>query len=458
MLDGHSTPTVNERLVVRDERFGSLVHDIPNSVMYVLNETGTIVLKSCDGKRSTDEITSMLKKKYGCDNHALSQIRKFIEELSDAGILVTDGKDKTRQATSSMPSFNPMFSFESNPLSHLTLSAPIVLYWEITNVCNLKCLHCYKNASEVMQKGELSTEEIKKVINQLARQKVFWLAITGGEPLMKKDIFEILRYASSKKIQLMLSTNGTLMDEEKAKRLKEAGVMSIQVSIDGIGTAHDAFRGKEGTFERAVNAVKLLIDAGIPDVTIATVATKRNLEQIPKIVALAVSLGATRYRIITLMPTGRAKTNMKKLWLSDDEKRRLRTLLLGISAKYRDVIRVSQEERSFSLLNDPPAGANVPIGCAASRSICKISPEGDVYPCSFFDDKRTAAGSLKKKTFKSIWKGAKIFRLLRTMDHVDGKCSRCKRLNACGGGCRAAAYNLHGSLYAEDPDCWAVIR
>jgi len=452
--------SVNTDLVIRDEEFGNLVHHIQKGLIYVMNDTGKMLLKLCNGTRTIDDVITEVRKDYECDQTLVAQLHQFLQELVKNDILLTDEQPNStmNQVHNALPSFSPLMSFESNPLSRTILSAPIVLYWEITNVCNLRCLHCYKNASENPEGHELDTAEMKRIIDQLAEQKVFWLAVTGGEPLLKKDVFDLLHYASSKKICIMLSTNGTLVDDEKAKKLKEAGVLSVQVSIDGIGKVHDEFRGREGTFEKAVNAVRCLIRAGIPDVTISSVATRINLQEIPKIVELAISLGVSRYRIITLMPTGRAKSNMQRLWLSNDEKKQLRKLLLETTEKYSDKIHISQEERSFNLINNHLSSVEVPLGCAAARSIAKISPQGNVYPCSFFDDNKTIAGNLRQKSFREIWAGAELFKQLRSMDHIEGRCASCKNLKFCGGGCRAVAYNFSGTIYAEDPECWLVVR
>jgi len=450
-------PFLDQTLIVRDEEFGCIIHDIKKGLLYVLNNTGKDILHLCNKKNNTNQIIDKIMKRYKCATDTKPDLEQFIKGLIDNGIINTNQKTPSKTSAAQIQGGLSIFEgFESNPLAHTTLSAPIVIYWEITSQCNLKCIHCYNNSSAKSINGELNTKEIKKVINQLAKQKVFWLAITGGEALFKKDLFKILKYANSKKICTMLSTNGTLMTEENAQKIKESGVLSVQVSIDGIESMHDKFRGQKGTFKKATNAVKLLVKHKIPDVTISSVATKLNFKEIPKIIDLAVKLNASRYRIITLMPLGRAKNNLSKLWLTTKDKLKLRSLLQKKSAEYNGKIIISQEEGSFNLLNETLSKNPVPLGCAAARSICKISPNGDVYPCSYFTDKQTIAGNLRKKGFDRIWKTAPIFKTLREIDHIKGKCAKCKKLKYCGGGCRAAAYNYSHDLYAENPECLMV--
>ena len=452
-------PFLNQALIVRDEEFGCIIHGISKGLLYVLNNTGKDILDLCNGRNTVDQIILKIMKRYNCAVDTKPDLEQFIKGLLNNGLIVTHQKSSSKASVAPTQGGLSIFEgFESNPLAHTTLSAPIVIYWEITSQCNLKCIHCYNNSSPKLLKRELDTKEIKKIINQLAKQKVFWLAITGGEALFKKDIFEILKYAHSKKICTMLSTNGTILTNEKAQKIKAAGVSSVQVSIDGIESMHDEFRGQKGAFEKAVNAVKLLVKHKIPDVTISSVATKLNFNEIPKIIDLAVKINASRYRIITLMPAGRAKNNIAKLWLTTKDKLELKELLQKKSAEYNGKIVISQEEGSFNLLNESFSKNPVPLGCAAARSICKISPNGDVYPCSYFTDKQTVAGNLRKKRFEKIWKTATIFKKLRTIKHIKGECAKCKKLKYCGGGCRAAAYNYSNDLYAENPECLMVTK
>ncbi|MCX6803929.1 MAG: PqqD family peptide modification chaperone [Candidatus Diapherotrites archaeon] len=452
-------PFLGQGLILRDEKFGCIVHDTNKGLLYVLNQTGKDILSLCNGKNTTNEILGKMKSMYSCNNEAIEDLKSFIQGIIDNEIVSITVSQKNIQASHVAGiGLNVFESFESNPLAHTTLSAPIIIYWEVTGQCNLNCVHCYNNSSAELRKAELSTQKVKKIIDDLAKQKVLWLAITGGEALLRKDIFEILNYATSKNICLMLSTNGTNMTKEKAHALKKAGVQSIQVSIDGLKVIHDKFRGQKGTFSKAVKAVKLLVEQKIPDVTVSSVATKINLEEIPKVIDLAISLKATRYRIITLMPAGRAQANMNRLWLTTKEKLKLRRILQQKSKEYTGKMVISQEEGSFNLLNENLHKNPIPLGCAAGRSICKISPEGDVYPCSYFTDKNTIAGNLMKNSFWEIWNKSKMFKTLRTIDHIEGTCAICKNLKYCGGGCRAAAYNYSHNIYAESPECLMVSK
>jgi sulfatase maturation enzyme AslB (radical SAM superfamily) len=179
------------------------------------------------------------------------------------------------------------------------LSAPLFVIWEITGACNLRCKHCLSDAGKKAP-DELNTQEVKDLIDVLEKMKVFYVNFSGGEPLVRPDIFEILEYASQKKMGIDLLTNGSLITQEVIDRFENTNIFHVQVSLDGIGGNHDDFRGIDGAFERSIEAIRLLRKANY-GVSISSAVTKQNIDEIPKIIDLAVELGADLYKTTLFM-------------------------------------------------------------------------------------------------------------------------------------------------------------
>lgn len=422
-----------EGIVIRPETFGALIHDPQSGLIHIINKTGSDII--------SDIQKGIIR------NHDKNTI-DFISSLTEKGLF------KGTNSNFSETSFGSAEIYTGDVFKGKIFSAPIILYWEITSKCNLNCMHCYQGGGK--NSSELTTTQAMEFASEIVKNKIFWVAISGGEPLMRTDIIKIISYLTKNNVCVMLSTNGMLVSEEMATRLKEAGIRSIQVSIDGATSdVHDRFRGVKGSYEKAVQAVKFFIKAGIPDVTIASVATKITFREIPKIIDLAAKLNISRYRVINLMSEGSAHKNISNLMLSDKDRKELVNMVNNKAAEYKDRIRIVQEDRPVALssLNKPKKGKIV-IGCAAGKTICKVDAEGNVTPCSYFTTKEMHAGNIKEIPFDKIWKKSRLFSKFRNLGHITGKCAKCKLLQSCGGGCRAAAYTYFRDIYAEDPTCW----
>lgn len=424
-----------ESIVIRPERFGTLIHDPNSGLIHIINKVGS-------------DIISDIQK--GIVKSSDKNATDFISLLTEKGLF------KGEKNASIDNSFGSAEIYTGDIFKGKTFSAPIILYWEITSKCNLNCMHCYQGGGK--NSLELTTAQAMDFASEIVRNKIFWVAISGGEPLMRADIIKIISYLTKNNVCVMLSTNGTLVNEEMARKLKEAGIRSIQVSIDGATPdVHDKFRRVKGSYEKAVQAVKFFKKAGIPDVTISSVATKITFREIPKIIDLAVRLNISRYRVINLMTEGNAHKNISNLIMDDNDRKELVNMVNKKAAAYNDRIKIVQEDRPVSLssLNKPKKGKIV-IGCAAGKTICKVDAEGNVAPCSYFTTNEMRAGNIKEISFDKIWKKSKLFFKFRNLDHITGKCAKCKLLPSCGGGCRAAAYTYFRDIYAEDPTCWYV--
>ena len=348
------------------------------------------------------------------------------------------------------------------------LSAPFLVVWDITKACNLKCRHCY-SSSGTKSPNELNTREVKKIIDDLDRMGVVALAFSGGEPLMRKDFFEIASYTARKNIYVAVASNGTLITESIAKKLKHAGVRYVEVSLDGIRPeTHDRFRGVKGAWEKTVNGIKNCQGQGLMT-AIATTATRSNYDEIENIIDFAEKLGVDRFIEFNFIPTGRGRFAAAEDLTPEQREKMLRMLyrrsktsnieIFSTAPQYarlavESIINHTGEEISFTFYGGHMKGKTLELaefisGCGAGRLYCAISSSGKVRPCVFMP---IVVGDLKKDRFSDIWKNAPVFRSLRTRKDAKGRCASCTYRYVCGG-CRSRAYGYYGDIYEVDPGC-----
>ncbi|MCD6367624.1 MAG: radical SAM protein [Candidatus Aenigmarchaeota archaeon] len=354
------------------------------------------------------------------------------------------------------------------------LSAPFMVVWDFTKQCNLKCKHCYANATPYPAPDELSLEQRYEVVDQLDEAGVAAISFSGGEPLINKDFWPVAEYASKKGFYLSVATNGTLISEEVAKRLKKIGIRYVEISIDGpTADIHDSFRGIKGAFDRAINGIKNAKEAGL-EVGIATTATHHNLDMIPDIVKLARDLNVDRLIVFNFIPTGRGKEIVKDD-LSPEEREKLMEYLhsewekgkMQIFSTCPAYARVSlnsvMEKKGHKVspthfadfeLPEEMLGAGKVLaefigGCGAGRIYCSIEHNGDIQPCVFIPIK---VGNVIKDGFQNVWDNSEVFKILRDRDAENYACSKCPYRYVCGG-CRARSYAYYGNLVSPDPGC-----
>jgi radical SAM protein with 4Fe4S-binding SPASM domain len=352
----------------------------------------------------------------------------------------------------------------------LSIYAPFLVVWDFTHKCNLNCKHCYSNSGAEVE-TELTTEEALRVVDQLADFGVTALAFSGGEPLIRKDFFEVASYAAKRGLYVSVATNGTLLTEENVKRLKQAKINYVEVSIDGArAQTHDSFRGVPGTFDKAVAGLKNCVRADVC-ACIATTATKSNIAEIPGILDFAEEIGAERFTFFNFIPTGRGKEHYDQD-LSPEEREQLMFYLLDRMSKgYKVTILTTApqlarlalqcqrpgDEATMSMAHMQTVKVSkkaVPLadfigGCGAGRLYCSLSPQGDVHPCVFFP---VNVGNLKKEKFGDIWLNSTLFNTLRDREKLKGACGKCSYKYICGG-CRARANVYHDDFLSSDPGC-----
>ncbi|MBW1667915.1 MAG: heme b synthase [Deltaproteobacteria bacterium] len=342
----------------------------------------------------------------------------------------------------------------------LTDNVPRLVAWEITRRCNLNCIHCRAAAERGPYPGELSSETCFNILEQISNLAKPIIILTGGEPLLREDIFEISLRGTRLGFRMVMATNGTLITPEVAKDMKASGIKRVSVSIDGASAAqHDEFRQVPGAFKGALEGIELLKKENI-EFQLNTTITKHNLGQIEEILNLAIELGAVAHHIFLLVPTGRAREmadqeidagQYEKLlhWFYEAGKKAPIHLKATCAPHYYRILRQEAHKRGERVDFNTYGLDAVTRGCLGGISFCFISYDGVVQPCGYLEVK---SGDLKKSSFESVWKNSEVFRKLRDFSSYEGKCGRCEYLRVCGG-CRARAYENTGNYLAEEPLC-----
>jgi len=345
---------------------------------------------------------------------------------------------------------------------------PRLVAWEMTPTCNLNCVHCRASSTMDRPCGELSTEESKKMIDEIGAFSSPVLIMTGGEPLLRTDLCELAVYAKEKGLKPVLATNGTLVDIPTAERLKEAGIMRTSISIDGAtAEAHDSFRGQKGAFEGSIRGMRNLRKVGMP-LQINTTITKRNIEEIPRIAKLALAEGASALHIFLLVPTGRGKEiegdeiSPKKYeeilnWFYDEQKELEINLKATCAPHYFRIMKQRAKAEGGMPANVQKHSGHHPghpmqsmtKGCLGGSGFCFVSYKGDAMPCGYLP---VSAGNVRVDGFEKVWYEGKIFQDLRDTSLLKGKCGACEYKNICSG-CRARAYANDGDYLSEEPFC-----
>jgi heme b synthase len=340
---------------------------------------------------------------------------------------------------------------------------PKWIAWEITRRCNLKCVHC-RSSSGLEAKGhpDFTLDEAKRVLDDIASYAKPVVVLSGGEPLLRPDVFEIATYGTGLGLRMCLATNGTLVTQEICGKIKAAGIKMVSLSLDGASAeVHDDFRCQPGAFAGTLNAARLFKENGI-SFLINSSFTKRNQDEIPKIYQLAKEIGATAWYMFMIVPTGRGEDIMDELiapedyeklliWHYDMEKGEKDILVRPTCAPnyYRVVLQQAKEQGDDYQRRTLQFSTGGSKGCLAGQLISLIDVDGNVLPCSYFP---MAAGNIREKSFKDIWEKSELFHDLRNFKAYKGRCGSCEYVNVCGG-CRARAYAVTGDYMAEEPYC-----
>lgn len=356
---------------------------------------------------------------------------------------------------------------KEHPHSHAKQSGPVLpanlrlVAWELTRSCNLACIHCRAAAQDRPYEGELSTSECKRVLDEIGetvQQPI--IILTGGEPLLRADVFEIAQYGNSKNFRMTMATNGTLLSGDVVKKMMDSGIQRISISLDGAtAESHDAFRKVPGAFEGALRGIEAAKAGGL-DFQVNTTITHANLVEFPRIHELVVSLGAVAHHIFMLVPMGRGKDlagdgisaeDYEKAlhWFYEQKDKAPLQLKATCAPHYYRILRQRARSDGKEITFQTFGLDAVTRGCLGGTGFVFISHLGQVQPCGYLE---VDSGNVREKSFKDIWENSPVFRDLRDLKKYKGKCGGCEYIRVCGG-CRARAFESTGDYLAEEPLC-----
>ncbi len=409
-----------------------------------------------EAELGTDGETSQLFCMNFCKSHAQSMFEKFLP--FPVGV-----SQPQRMAIDGICEFRIKFAPNSK-VESIEKFVPLVVSWNLTSRCNLKCSHCYMSAGEKQFNDDLSTDAAKMLIHQIIEVSRPLLILSGGEPLLRDDIFEIIRYGVDRGLKIGMGSNGMLIDHEVAKKLKGAGMSTVAISLDSsISERHDEFRGVKGCWQKAVNAIQALKENAV-EVQVNATVTRQNYSEIDDIISLAERLGVDNFHLFFLVPTGRG-TNIQDITSSMYEE--MITSTLAQTTNHKMNVKPSCAPQFMRVAKQQGIDMSRWIrGCVAGLYYCRIYPSGEVTPCPYLP---INLGNIRDRSFKDIWFNSEIFKAMRDFDQLKGKCGICDFRDVCGG-CRARAYGvstdyidfcgaLHnptetrGDYMAEDPWC-----
>jgi len=326
------------------------------------------------------------------------------------------------------------------------MKAPFILAWEITKACNLDCLHCRAAATPERDPAELTTDQGKGLLDDLAALGTRMVILSGGEALMRPDALELARHGGRAGLRMTLATNGALATPEMAREIHASGIVRVSVSLDGVTPeVHDKLRGRPGAFELAVSGIENLVRAGV-EVQVNTTVAAMNVHQMQDFPAFIDALKAVAWHVFFLVPTGRGH-DLAPATIQD-----YRAMLEGFQTLHDQggiECKATCAPQFYRML----AEAGQPVrtkGCLAGDGFGFVSSIGDVQPCGFL---ALACGNVKDRAFAEIWRSAPELLRLRHAENLSGACGRCEHQSVCGG-CRARAFEVLGDSMATDPVCW----
>jgi radical SAM protein with 4Fe4S-binding SPASM domain len=363
--------------------------------------------------------------------------------------------------------------------------APITIVWNFTNRCNLNCLHCHQDSSPNSPCQELTTSQAFKVIDNMSNAGVAILTFSGGEPLLRQDIYDAIERATDASMLCTIASNGTLMTSKVAKRLVRAGVKRVEIGLDGaVAETHDFLRNKPGSFEATIKGIRNCADAGFDELATTMTLYSKNVNELDETMALAEKLGATRFYLNRLIPAGRG-TKVCYLDVTPTEKIRAlqalynkffkaATLGLGMQCYARGmtyysrvgyersngrIFTVSEALSGYENMFREKFGLEVSKlvrelaegfgGCSVGLTYAGLTASGDLLPCVPAPIK---LGNLLDQNLKDIWVNNKLLNYIRNRKGLKGSCKTCAYSSLCGG-CRYTAYIMHGDWLGPDASC-----
>jgi radical SAM protein with 4Fe4S-binding SPASM domain len=357
------------------------------------------------------------------------------------------------------------------PMQPQRFAAPLLVVWNITDLCNLSCRHCYQDAGAKRTRVEMTREEKLAAVDEMGRLTLPMLAIAGGEPLACPDLFPVIERARMRGIHVTVASNGTLVTEAMARRLKQAGVQYLEISVDSPDAdEHDSFRAQRGSWARAVAGIRNGVKAGL-DLGLATCLTNESVHRVDDLVQLAVDLGCETFSHFNFIPVGRGRDMLVQDLDPEQRERLLIKLNEHLQRNRLKIISTAPQFGRACVMYAPPdgifaqghggraPGAHARVlaryigGCGAGRCYCALEPDGSVTPCVYM--RSHVVGNIRDRSLAEIWDN-ELFALLSDRSRRTGHCRVCAFRSYCGG-CRARAFAYTGDVTASDPGCIANI-
>jgi radical SAM protein with 4Fe4S-binding SPASM domain len=345
---------------------------------------------------------------------------------------------------------------------------PLVV-WNVTNRCNLRCKHCYISAENRRYSDELSTAEAEEFITDLAEMRVPVLLLSGGEPLIRQDVFHLSRFGTDKGLRVILSTNGTMITPEVARSIKESGMQYVGVSLDGLKETHDEFRCMPGALERALEGIRNCMEFDIKTGIRFTV-NRFNSEDLPGVIDLLEREGIPRFCMYHLVYSGRGREMVDMDTTREEKLETIRFLVDKTIELYEkgietELLTVDNHADGVYIYNyliqrDPDRADEVMQllkmhgGCSAGTKFANVDPLGNVHPCQFWQ--HLSLGNVRERKFSQIWNDEQnefLVGMRQKSKMLKGRCGQCSYKTVCGG-CRIRAEVVHGDIWAEDPACY----
>ncbi|MCR3760776.1 putative heme d1 biosynthesis radical SAM protein NirJ2 [Clostridium felsineum] len=323
----------------------------------------------------------------------------------------------------------------------------MIVSWNTTNSCNMNCKHCYRDSGEKLE-GELTTKEGKKLIDEIVKANFKMMIFSGGEPLIRKDIYELINYGVKSGLRCVLGSNGTLITSNAAEKLKKAGISTVAVSLDSIkAKKHDDFRGLKGAWESTIIGIENLKKVGIK-FQINTTVMNWNKNEITNITDFAIGIGASSHHVFFMVPTGRGENIESEILNKVDYENSIKEVMLK-GQEGRIEIKPTCAPQFVRIAEENEVQTRFKKGCLAGISYCIVSPIGNVQPCAYLN---ISVGNVREKAFYEIWEESLVLKKLRHKEY-EGKCNVCEYKNNCGG-CRArAAFYNNQNIMASDDFC-----
>jgi AdoMet-dependent heme synthase len=322
----------------------------------------------------------------------------------------------------------------------------LIISWNTTNACNMYCKHCYRDAG-IKAAEELNTAEGLALIDQIAEAGFKIMIFSGGEPLMRDDIFTLVKHARERGLRPVFGTNGTLITTEVAQKLKDSGAMAMGISLDSVDPdKHDQFRATPGAWQGALKGMRACREAGLP-FQIHTTVMDWNMDEVENLTDLAEEIGAVGHHIFFLVPAGRA-VDIEEESLRAEQYEELLHRIMKKQGETKIELKPTCAPQFMRIASQMGIKTRFSKGCLAGISYCIISPVGIVQPCAYLN---IPAGNVREKPFGEIWRDSEIFKNLRTEEYKGG-CGACEYKKICGG-CRARAYYYSNDYMAEEPWC-----